>query len=172
MHGQRLEILGKQGLEACTQCRQVACGARHSCALTLSGSLYTWGCNLHHQCGVDCPSGVNVPVPTLVLALGGLKVTCVAAGLHHTIVSTDAGERCTPLLPCCRKGRIHCWRACIAVSWRRGAQLLMERLTGSCLDRLPTENAGSQRALLGWQCLKQSTSGDDQQERHSLGCFC
>ncbi len=73
-------------------CRQVACGARHSCALTHTGSLYTWGCNLHHQCGVASSQGVNVPVPTLVLALGGLQITCVAAGLHHTIVCTDAGR--------------------------------------------------------------------------------
>ena len=78
-------------------CRQVACGARHSCAMTRAGSLYTWGCNLHHQCGVTSSSGVNVPVPTLVLALGGLQVTCVAAGLHHTIVCTDAGKSLYPV---------------------------------------------------------------------------
>lgn len=73
------------------QCRQVACGARHSCALTQGGSLYIWGCNLHRQCGMPCPSGTNVLMPTLVMALGGLRVTCVAAGLHHTVVCTDAG---------------------------------------------------------------------------------
>ena len=73
-------------------CRQVACGARHSCALTQAGSLYTWGCNLHRQCGVPCQAGANVLAPTLVQSLGGLKVTCVAAGLHHAIVCTDAGE--------------------------------------------------------------------------------
>ena len=73
-------------------CRQVACGARHSCALTQAGALYTWGCNLHRQCGVECQSGANVLAPTLVQSLGGLKVTCVAAGLHHAIVCTDAGE--------------------------------------------------------------------------------
>ena len=73
------------------QCRQVACGARHSCALTEAGALHMWGGNLHHQCGVPCQSGVNILTPTPVPSLGGLRVTCVAAGLHHTIVCTDAG---------------------------------------------------------------------------------
>ena len=72
--------------------RQVACGARHSCALTQAGALYTWGCNLHRQCGVPCQAGANIPAPTLVQPLGGLRVTCMAAGLHHAIVCTDAGE--------------------------------------------------------------------------------
>lgn len=72
--------------------RSVACGARHSCALTTSGRLYTWGCNLHEQCGVSSGSGTTVPLPSLVASLDGLRVTSVAAGLSHTIVCTDAGE--------------------------------------------------------------------------------
>ena len=31
--------------------RQVACGGRHTCALTASGCVYAWGSNLHGQCG-------------------------------------------------------------------------------------------------------------------------
>ena len=50
-------------------------------------------------------------VPALVLSLGGLKVTSVAAGLHHTIVCTDAGEillMYDDLLACIAAERISC----------------------------------------------------------------
>ncbi len=71
--------------------RQVACGARHSCALTKSGRLFCWGCNLHDQCGVLPDAGTNVHRPMPVTSLDGLRVTSVAAGLSHTVVCTDAG---------------------------------------------------------------------------------
>ncbi|KAK9908348.1 hypothetical protein WJX75_006427 [Coccomyxa subellipsoidea] len=70
---------------------QVACGARHSCALNKSGRLYTWGCNLHDQCGASSDAGTTLPRPMPVRSLDGLRVTHVAAGLSHTIVCTDAG---------------------------------------------------------------------------------
>ncbi len=31
--------------------RQVACGGRHTCALTASSRVYAWGSNLQGQCG-------------------------------------------------------------------------------------------------------------------------
>lgn len=44
---------------------QVACGARHSCAVTEAGALFCWGWNLHGQCGVGAVAD-RVPQPQLV----------------------------------------------------------------------------------------------------------
>ena len=44
---------------------QVACGARHSCAVTDGGALLCWGWNLHGQCGVGDVAD-RVPRPQLV----------------------------------------------------------------------------------------------------------
>ena len=44
---------------------QVACGARHSCAVTDSGALLCWGWNLHGQCGTGAVAD-RVPQPQLV----------------------------------------------------------------------------------------------------------
>ncbi len=44
---------------------QVACGARHSCAVTEAGALLAWGWCLHGQCGTGAVCG-SVPKPQLV----------------------------------------------------------------------------------------------------------
>lgn len=69
---------------------QVACGARHTCALTQDGCLWCWGWSLYGQCGTGA-IGVNVTQPVQVDALCGLRVIGVAAGLGHTVVCTDSG---------------------------------------------------------------------------------
>ena len=69
----------------------IAAGARHSLAITASGQLFSWGCSLHGQCG----TGVIAPkisTPTLVAALGPLKVVSVGAGLSHSLCLTDSGD--------------------------------------------------------------------------------
>eukprot|EP00210_Caulerpa_lentillifera_P004152 g3958.t1 len=69
---------------------QVVCGARHHCALTKSGNVFCWGCNLHSECGHI--SKEDVISPQLVRAMGGLIIHSISAGLHHTIVSTQSGD--------------------------------------------------------------------------------
>ena len=69
----------------------IACGARHSAALSAAGQCFAWGWSLHGQCG----SGRSVPAvtaPALVGALGPLKCTSLAAGMGHTVVATDQGD--------------------------------------------------------------------------------
>ncbi|CAL8469451.1 g8992 [Coccomyxa elongata] len=98
--------------------QKVACGARHSCALTRSGRLFCWGSNLHDQCGVLPDAGTYVHRPMPVTSLDGLRVISVAAGLSHTVVCTDAGAVYTwgwnrdgqlghgPDQPSCRRARL------------------------------------------------------------------
>ncbi|KAK3228813.1 hypothetical protein Dsin_000694 [Dipteronia sinensis] len=71
----------------------VACGEYHSCAVTLSGDLYTWGgstCNfglLGHgnEVSLWVPKKLNGP-------LEGIHVSSVSCGPWHTAVVTSAGQ--------------------------------------------------------------------------------
>lgn len=83
-------ILGPQSAAHQQAVVQVACGARHTCALTQDGCLWCWGWSLYGQCGTGA-IGVNVTQPVQVDALCGLRVIGVDAGLGHTVVCTDSG---------------------------------------------------------------------------------
>ncbi|KAJ3371428.1 hypothetical protein GGF31_003353 [Allomyces arbusculus] len=66
----------------------VACGLRHTAAITTTGDLYVWGANRHGQCGVGVASTIQsmpyrVPIDT--------RVIDVACGSHHTIVLLETG---------------------------------------------------------------------------------
>lgn len=71
----------------------VACGEYHSCAVTLSGDLYTWGGNssnfgvLGHgnESSQWTPKKLNGP-------LEGIHVSSVSCGPWHTAVVTSAGQ--------------------------------------------------------------------------------
>jgi alpha-tubulin suppressor-like RCC1 family protein len=69
----------------------IAAGARHSVALTASGSILSWGCSLHGECGTGAivPS---VPTPTVVSALGPLKFVAIGAGMGHTLCLSETGD--------------------------------------------------------------------------------
>jgi alpha-tubulin suppressor-like RCC1 family protein len=69
----------------------IAAGARHSVALTSTGSILSWGCSLHGECGSGSviPS---VPTPTAVSALGPLKFVAIAAGMGHSMCLADTGD--------------------------------------------------------------------------------
>jgi hypothetical protein len=89
---------------------QVACGARHTAAVTSSGDLLCWGWNSYGQCGQGACSQAAAS-PALVAALGGLRVVAVAAGLGHTVAATGgstAGRRLRspPARPPARPGRL------------------------------------------------------------------
>ncbi|KAK9692300.1 hypothetical protein RND81_09G254700 [Saponaria officinalis] len=67
----------------------VACGEHHTCAVTLSGELYTWGEGglLGHGNDVShwVPKRVNGP-------LEGIHVSYISCGPWHTAVVTSAGQ--------------------------------------------------------------------------------
>jgi len=69
----------------------VAAGARHSMAVNAQGQSLAWGWSLHGQCGTGSVTP-HVPSPTLISALGPLKVVGVAAGMAHSLCLTDSGD--------------------------------------------------------------------------------
>lgn len=77
----------------------MARGAGHTCALMRSGTVYARGCNLHQQCGVGMDSATFLGLPVRVAGLGGLRITCVAAGMSHTLACSDAGTGAHCLIP-------------------------------------------------------------------------
>ncbi|CAI9106240.1 OLC1v1005353C1 [Oldenlandia corymbosa var. corymbosa] len=74
-----------------TNIELVACGEHHTCAVTLSGDLYTWGDGhiglLGHGNEVShwVPKRVNGP-------LEGIHVSSISCGPWHTAVVTSAGQ--------------------------------------------------------------------------------
>ena len=101
---------------------QVACGERHSAAVTEDGRLFTWGRNLHGELGrgTDHSASANsllhgesaaakplrpeegntasaealasTSAPRMVTALQHVRVTSVAVGRTHTLALTDDGR--------------------------------------------------------------------------------
>ncbi|KAM3337320.1 PH, RCC1 and FYVE domains-containing protein 1-like [Capsicum galapagoense] len=84
-HPKLIDFLGHTNIEL------VACGENHSCAVTLSGELYTWGAGdfglLGHGNEVShwIPKRVNGP-------LEGIHVSYISCGPWHTAVVTSAGQ--------------------------------------------------------------------------------
>ena len=68
----------------------VSAGMYHSCALSASGQLYTWGNNSKGQLGLGRNSDM-VFSPSLVESLAGVPVAGVACGGNHTLVVTRSG---------------------------------------------------------------------------------
>mmetsp|Transcript_35250 Transcript_35250/g.58918 ORF Transcript_35250/g.58918 Transcript_35250/m.58918 type:complete len:956 (+) Transcript_35250:97-2964(+) len=88
-HGDRVTYLtpklvdGLQGKAV----KEMACGRKHSMALTDTGQVYTWGTgNIGHG-----KEGRH-STPLLVAALSAFKVQQIASGLDHMAALTDNGE--------------------------------------------------------------------------------
>ncbi|CAN8256534.1 unnamed protein product [Cochlearia groenlandica] len=74
-----------------TNIELVACGEFHSCAVTLSGDLYTWGKGDFGVLGHG--NEVSHWVPKRVnFMLEGIHVSSIACGPYHTAVVTSAGQ--------------------------------------------------------------------------------
>ncbi|KAL8545085.1 hypothetical protein ACS0TY_005327 [Phlomoides rotata] len=92
-HGVDADVLHPKLVDALsnTNIELVACGEYHSCAVTLSGDLYTWGHGhfglLGHGNEVShwVPKRVNGP-------LEGIHVSSISCGPWHTAVVTSAGQ--------------------------------------------------------------------------------
>ncbi|XP_032079799.1 E3 ISG15--protein ligase HERC5-like [Thamnophis elegans] len=64
---------------------QIACGDRHSMALSKGGELFAWGENEHGQLGMGKVMG-HIKEPQLVQALEGIPLINIAAGSAHSMV--------------------------------------------------------------------------------------
>ncbi|WOK99091.1 PH, RCC1 and FYVE domains-containing protein 1 [Canna indica] len=71
----------------------VACGEHHSCAVTLSGELYTWGNGTCNYGLLGHGNQVSHWVPKMITGpLEGMRVSSVSCGPWHTAVVTSAGQ--------------------------------------------------------------------------------
>jgi alpha-tubulin suppressor-like RCC1 family protein len=92
-HGVDSDVLHPKLIDALssTNIELVACGEYHTCAVTLSGDLYTWGDGhfglLGHGNEVShwVPKRVNGP-------LEGIHVSSISCGPWHTAVVTSSGQ--------------------------------------------------------------------------------
>ncbi|XP_035182202.1 probable E3 ubiquitin-protein ligase HERC3 [Oxyura jamaicensis] len=69
---------------------QIACGDRHSLALSRGGELFTWGQNACGQLGVGRQVTLT-PKPQLVEGLKGIPLAQIAAGGAHSIAVSLSG---------------------------------------------------------------------------------
>ena len=67
---------------------KIACGKKHSCGLSLTGLLYTWGDNRKGQLGHQLELQTQ-GVPMIVKALTNKPLTNVFAGYNCTIMAQD-----------------------------------------------------------------------------------
>lgn len=72
---------------------QIAAGAFHSLILTDDGKMFAWGYNAMGALGDGTGNNASSPVAVNASgALAGKNVTAIAAGGHHCLVLTSAGE--------------------------------------------------------------------------------
>ncbi|KAK3220837.1 hypothetical protein Dsin_014807 [Dipteronia sinensis] len=71
----------------------VACGEFHTCAVTHSGDLYTWGDGIHNLGLLGHVSEVSYWTPTKVSGqMEGMHVSSISCGPWHTAAVTSAGK--------------------------------------------------------------------------------
>ncbi|KAJ4977997.1 hypothetical protein NE237_008777 [Protea cynaroides] len=76
-----------------TNIELVACGEYHTCAVTLSGDLYTWGDGTHNFGLLGHGNEVSHWVPKKVNGpLEGIHVSSISCGPWHTAVVTSSGQ--------------------------------------------------------------------------------
>ncbi|XP_044484470.1 PH, RCC1 and FYVE domains-containing protein 1-like isoform X2 [Mangifera indica] len=71
----------------------VACGEHHSCAVTTSGDLFTWGDGSHNVGLLGHGTDVSHWIPKRVCGpFEGLQILSVACGTWHTALATSNGK--------------------------------------------------------------------------------
>uniref|UniRef100_A0A3P9LC48 Probable E3 ubiquitin-protein ligase HERC4 n=1 Tax=Oryzias latipes TaxID=8090 RepID=A0A3P9LC48_ORYLA len=70
---------------------QVACGSRHTVALTKDGQVYTWGQNSRGQLGLG-KKGRSISSPQCVRSLSGMPLVQVSAGGEHSFALSVSGS--------------------------------------------------------------------------------
>ncbi|KAK9757431.1 hypothetical protein RND81_01G162400 [Saponaria officinalis] len=94
-HGVREDVLQPRLVESlAAYCVDfVACGEYHSCAVTLSGELYTWGDGTHYAGLLGHGAEVSHWIPKRITGpLEGLQVASVSCGPWHTALITSTGQ--------------------------------------------------------------------------------
>ncbi|XP_010276611.1 PREDICTED: uncharacterized protein LOC104611308 [Nelumbo nucifera] len=86
-HPKLIDALGNTNIEL------VACGEHHTCAVTLSGDLYTWGDGTYNFGLLGHGNEVSHWVPKRVNGpLEGIHVSSISCGPWHTAVVTSSGQ--------------------------------------------------------------------------------
>ncbi|KAI9111424.1 hypothetical protein K1719_017114 [Acacia pycnantha] len=71
----------------------VACGEYHTCAVTFSGDLYTWGDGIHNSGLLGHGNEVSHWIPKRVSGnMEGVHVSYVSCGPWHTAIVTSSGQ--------------------------------------------------------------------------------
>ncbi|KAL3638913.1 PH, RCC1 and FYVE domains-containing protein 1 [Castilleja foliolosa] len=71
----------------------VACGEFHTCAVTMSGELYTWGDGTHYAGLLGHGTNISHWIPKRISGpLDGLQVSMVSCGPWHTALITSTGQ--------------------------------------------------------------------------------
>ncbi|OMO51171.1 Zinc finger, FYVE-type [Corchorus capsularis] len=94
-HGVDSDVLHPKLIDALsnTNIELVACGEYHTCAVTLSGDLYTWGDGTYNFGLLGHGNQVSHWVPKRVNGpLEGIHVSSISCGPWHTAVVTSAGQ--------------------------------------------------------------------------------
>ncbi|XP_039048525.1 PH, RCC1 and FYVE domains-containing protein 1-like isoform X2 [Hibiscus syriacus] len=94
-HGVDSDVLHPKLIDALsnTNIELVACGEYHTCAVTLSGDLYTWGDGTYNFGLLGHGNEVSHWVPKRVNEpLEGIHVSSISCGPWHTAVVTSAGQ--------------------------------------------------------------------------------
>ncbi|KAG6679170.1 hypothetical protein I3842_14G116700 [Carya illinoinensis] len=94
-HGVDSDVLQPKLIDALssTNIELVACGEYHTCAVTLSGDLYTWGDGTFNFGLLGHGNEVSHWVPKRVTGpLEGIHVSSISCGPWHTAIVTSAGQ--------------------------------------------------------------------------------
>ncbi|KAL4308856.1 hypothetical protein GQ457_01G038820 [Hibiscus cannabinus] len=94
-HGVDSDVLHPKLIDSLsnTNIELVACGEYHTCAVTLSGDLYTWGDGTYNFGLLGHGNEVSHWVPKRVNGpLEGIHVSSISCGPWHTAVVTSAGQ--------------------------------------------------------------------------------
>lgn len=94
-HGTREDSVHPRLVESLAACNIdfVACGEFHSCAVTTTGELYTWGDGTHNVGLLGHGTDVGHWIPRRISgALEGLQIAYVSCGTWHTALITSMGQ--------------------------------------------------------------------------------
>ncbi|WOL16050.1 hypothetical protein Cni_G24832 [Canna indica] len=94
-HGIGTDVIHPRLLESLSafNVEYVACGEFHTCAVTASGELYTWGDGTHNAGLLGHGTNVSHWIPKRVSGtLEGLQVSYVSCGVWHTAIITTTRQ--------------------------------------------------------------------------------
>lgn len=90
-HGNSSDVFAPQPIKALQGIRikQIACGDSHCLAVTMEGTVQSWGRNQNGQLGLGTTE--DSLVPQKIQAFQGISVKMIAAGAEHTVAVTEDG---------------------------------------------------------------------------------